>query len=86
MEFTEYQGKNLKASDGINYLIPYSQHSNCNELEKFVKSICPSILRKRSLPYMKKPQFKNQSIDNIKDYREYIASLAKEEKVFLVIS
>jgi len=37
MEFTEHQGKGFKASDGRNDVIPNSQHSNCCELEKFVK-------------------------------------------------
>jgi len=81
VEFTVDFGQDqLKACDGINYLVPYSQHSNYGELEKFIKSICPSILRKLVLPYLNRPQFKNRPINNLAPYFGYVKSLAKGGK------
>ena len=32
--------------DGINYMVPYSLHSNFKEMEAFVKAVNASILRR----------------------------------------
>jgi DNA cross-link repair 1B protein len=31
--------------DKINFIVPYSLHSNFREMEKFVRAVCPSILK-----------------------------------------
>lgn len=32
--------------DGINYMVPYSLHSNYREMESLIKAINPAILRR----------------------------------------
>jgi DNA cross-link repair 1B protein len=35
-----------KDPDGVNYIVPYSLHSNYKEMEALVKAVNPSILRR----------------------------------------
>jgi len=79
IDFLMFEG-NLTAPDGINYLVPYSQHSNYKELDKFVKSICPSILKKLVVPYENFSQFKNRPINNIGVYIGYLKNLLRGGK------
>lgn len=40
-----------QAPDKINYIVPYSLHSNYAEMETFIRMVRPSILRKIVIPY-----------------------------------
>jgi len=40
-----------QSPDKINYIVPYSLHSNYNEMETLIRMIQPSILRKIVIPY-----------------------------------
>ena len=40
-----------KDPDQINYMVPYSLHSNFKEMEALVRSLNPSILKKLVVPY-----------------------------------
>lgn len=79
IDFLMFEG-DLTAPDGINFLIPYSQHSNYKELEKFVKSICPSILKKLVIPFENFAQFKNRPFSNVGAYMSYLKGLLKGGK------
>lgn len=79
IDFLMFEG-DLKAPDGIQYLVPYSQHSNYQELLTFVKSVNPSILRKLVVPYLNFPEFKNRPINHIAAYMGYLKNLHKGGK------
>jgi DNA cross-link repair 1B protein len=79
IDFLMFEG-DLNAPDGISFLVPYSQHSNFSELELFVRSICPSILRKLVLPYLQFNHIKNRPIDNIAAYLGYVKNLQRGGK------
>jgi DNA cross-link repair 1B protein len=40
-----------QAPDKINYIVPYSLHSNYSEMETLIRMIKPAILRKLVIPY-----------------------------------
>jgi len=44
--------------DGINYMVPYSLHSNYKEMESLVKAVGPSILRRLVVEVYKLPHFR----------------------------
>ncbi|KAL4462021.1 hypothetical protein ABPG74_000866 [Tetrahymena malaccensis] len=76
---TDFLMLDHKDPDGINYMVPYSLHSNFKEMESLVKAIGPSILRRLVLEIYKLPQFrKNQVIDNIKFYLSYVNGLKRK--------
>ena len=55
-----------QAPDKINYIVPYSLHSNYSEMETFIKMINPCILRKLVIPYA---NFKNVKLKMKVDHR-----------------
>lgn len=40
-----------EAPDKINYIVPYSLHSNYSEMETLIRMISPCILRKLVMPF-----------------------------------
>lgn len=40
-----------QSPDKINYIVPYSLHSNYPEMETFIRMVSPCILRKIVIPY-----------------------------------
>lgn len=67
-----------QAPDGINFIVPYSLHSNYAEMSEFVRFIKPSILVKLVVPYDKfKVVRMKQQIDNRLKFSKYLDKLAK---------
>jgi hypothetical protein len=50
--------------------VPYSLHSNFVEIEKFVRSICPGILK-----CVVKAHGKSEKINRIREFSSYVATL-----------
>lgn len=66
-----------KDPDGVNFIVPYSLHSNYLEMETFIKSIKPSILKKLVFPFERFPQERNKNFDFLKSFMSYVNSLNK---------
>lgn len=66
-----------KDPDGVNFIVPYSLHSNFKEMETFIKTIKPSILRKLVVPFERFPQERNKNFDCLKVFLNYTKSLNK---------
>lgn len=66
-----------KDPDGINFIVPYSLHSNYLEMETFIKSIKPSILKKLVVPFERFPQERNKNFDFLKSFMNYVNGLNK---------
>jgi DNA cross-link repair 1B protein len=69
---------NHKDPDGINYIVPYSLHSNFEEMRTYVKALQPGILRRLVLEIYHLPQFrKEQKIQFRMNYLSYLKNLGK---------
>ena len=67
-----------QAPDGINYIVPYSLHSNFREMETLVRMIQPCILRKIVIPYANFKQVKlRMDIDHRLKFAKYIEFVEK---------
>ena len=66
-----------KDPDGVNFMVPYSLHSNFLEMETFVKSIRPSILRKLVVPFERFAQERNKNFNFLQYYANYVKGLNK---------
>lgn len=66
--------------DGINFMVPFSLHSNYIEMESLIKAVRPCILKKLVLPYEKLPQFRMLPINNLKVYSAYLKHLKENGK------
>lgn len=71
--------KGYRDPDGINYMVPYSLHSNYLEMVTFIKAVKPGILKALVQPWMKLPEyrkkFRDMKIDHIRDYLGYLKTL-----------
>ena len=71
--------KGYRDPDGINYMVPYSLHSNYMEMVALIKAVNPGVLKCLVQPWMKLPEyrkkFRDMKIDNIRDYLGYLKSL-----------
>lgn len=70
-----------QAPDGINYIVPYSLHSNYAEMTEFIAAIRPSILVKLVVPYEKFKLTKMKArIDNRLRFSKYLDRLGKLDR------
>ena len=68
-----------QSPDGINYIVPYSLHSNFKEMEIFIRMIQPCILRKIVIPYANFKQVKLRiKIDHRLKLAKYFDYLEKD--------
>jgi len=74
---TDFLMMEHKDPDGVNFMVPYSLHSNFVEMETFIKSIRPSILRKLVVPFERFPQERNKNFDCLKMFINYVKGLNK---------
>lgn len=51
-------------------IVPYSLHSNFEEIEKFVRSVCPGVLK-----CVVKHHGKSEKINKIREYSSYVITL-----------
>ena len=59
--------------DGINFIVPYSLHSNYKEMKTLVRMIQPCILRKIVIPYANYKQVKLRiKIDHRLKFTKYL--------------
>lgn len=73
-----------QSPDEINYIVPYSLHSNYREMKTFIKMIRPCILRKIVIPYANFKQIKLKiKIDHRIKFAKYLdfieSKLSKSE-------
>lgn len=62
-----------QSPDEINYIVPYSLHSNYIEMETLVRMINPCILRKLVIPYANLKQVKlRMKIDHRLKFNSYL--------------
>lgn len=62
-----------QSPDEINYIVPYSLHSNYEEMKTLVKMIRPCILRKIVIPYANFKQIKLRiKIDHRLKFAKYL--------------
>jgi len=67
---------NHQAPDGINFIVPYSLHSNFKEMQTFIRMIQPCILRKIVIPYANFKQVKLRiKIDHRLKFAKYLEFL-----------
>ena len=67
-----------QSPDGINYIVPYSLHSNFKEMETLVRMIEPCILRKIVIPYANFRQVKlRMNIDHRLKFAKYLEFVEK---------
>lgn len=69
-----------QAPDGVNFLVPYSLHSNFEEMKAFIKVVRPAILRKLVVPFERFASNRNKKIDHVQAYKNYIKNLNKNGK------
>lgn len=69
-----------QAPDGVNFLVPYSLHSNFEELKAFIQIVKPAILRKLVVPFERFACTRNKKIDHVQAYKNYIKNLNKYGK------
>ncbi|KRX05791.1 hypothetical protein PPERSA_02323 [Pseudocohnilembus persalinus] len=75
---TDFLMLDHKDPDGINYTVPYSLHSNWDEMKSLVKAVNPAILRRLVLEIYKLPQFKkNQKIQFQTYYLKYAKNVLR---------
>lgn len=68
-----------QSPDQINYIVPYSLHSNFRQMQTFVKMVRPCILRKIVIPYANFRQVKLRiKIDHRLKFSKYLDYLQKE--------
>lgn len=75
---TDFLMLDHQAPDGINFIVPYSLHSNYAEMTEFINAIRPAILIKLVVPYEKFKIVKLKAkIDNRLRFSKYLDRLAK---------
>ena len=76
---TDFLMLDHQSPDEINYIVPYSLHSNFKEMETLVKMIQPCVLRKIVIPYANFRQVKLRiKIDHRLKFSKYLDFLEKE--------
>ncbi|KAM3132027.1 hypothetical protein pb186bvf_015911 [Paramecium bursaria] len=62
--------------DGINFMVPYSLHSNFQEMSTWVKAIKPAILKKLVIPFENFAQYRRTvKINPLKGFQNYLKKL-----------
>jgi DNA cross-link repair 1B protein len=70
---TDFLMLSHQAPDGINYIVPYSLHSNFAEMQTLVRMVQPCILRKVVVPYSNFKQVKLRvAIDHRLKFSKYL--------------
>lgn len=76
---TDFLMLDHQSPDEINYIVPYSLHSNFKEMETFIRMISPCILRKIVIPYANFRQVKLRiKIDHRLKFAKYLDFLEKD--------
>ncbi|CAD8125997.1 unnamed protein product [Paramecium sonneborni] len=73
---TDFLMQSHRDPDGINYMVPYSLHSNYQEMRTFVNAIKPAILKKLVIPYENFAEYRRKvRINPVKGFQGYLKRL-----------